>query len=115
MRISDWSSDVCSSDLKGEMPAAERGSPRQEREDPPKIGRGEETAAGEGPRRRGMFDGFRPAPATARGQGDKPKRGMFDGLKLSAERTPTRGQAVARGADRTRDRDYARGVARGAR
>src|SRR3546814_17332490 len=80
------------------MPAAERGSAPQEREDPEKIGRGEETAAGEGPRRRGMFDGFRPAPATDRGQGDKPKRGMFDGLKLSAERTPTRGQAVDRGA-----------------
>src|SRR3546814_1931183 len=168
MRISDWSSDGCSSDLfaddrqltrtlgrerakdmasyygrdpdqdartfadrrglsgeirlaepperaKGEMPAAERGSPRQEREDPQKIGRGEETAAGEGPRRRGMFDGFRPAPATDRGQGDKPKRGMFDGLKLSAERTPTRGQAVDRGADRPQDRDYARAVERVAR
>src|SRR3546814_14592513 len=62
-----------------------------------------------------MFDGFRPAPATDRGQVDKPKRGMFDGLKLSAERTPTRGQAVDRGADRTQDRDYARAVERVAR
>src|SRR3546814_3837579 len=40
---------------------------------------------------------------------------MFDGLKLSAERTPTRGQAVDRGADRTQDRDYARAVERVAR
>src|SRR3546814_18662784 len=55
---------------KGEMPAAERGSPRQEREDPPTIGRGEETAAGEGTRRRGRFAGFRPPPATHRGRGD---------------------------------------------
>src|SRR3546814_17088609 len=62
-----------------------------------------------------MVDGFRAAPATDRGQGDKPKRGMFDGLKLSAERTPTRGQAVDRGADRTQDRDYARAVERVAR
>ena len=97
-------------------PRAERGSPRQEREGPRKIGRGEETAAGEGSRRRGMFDNFRPAserpaPATDRGQGDKPKRGMFDGLKLSAERTPARGQA----AYRTQDRDYARAVERVAR
>src|SRR3546814_1203268 len=78
---------------KGEMPAAERGSPRQEREDPQKIGRGEETAAGEGPRRRGMFEGFRQAPATDRGQGEKPKRGMFDGLKLLAERRPKGGRS----------------------
>src|SRR3546814_3938681 len=62
-----------------------------------------------------MFDGFRPAPATDRGQGDKPKRGMFDWFKLSAERTPTRGQAVDRGADRTQDRDYSRAVERVAR
>ncbi|WP_327753225.1 Ti-type conjugative transfer relaxase TraA (plasmid) [Sphingobium sp. SJ10-10] len=100
--------------------AAERGSSRQEREDPRKIDRGEETAAGEGPRRRGMFDGFRPAserpsPATDRGQGDKPKRGMFDGLKLSVARTPARGQAADRSADRTQDRDYARAVERVAR
>src|SRR3546814_21022955 len=73
------------------------------------------TAAGEGPRRRGMFDGFRPAPATERGQGDKPKRGMFDGLKLSAERPPTSGQAVERGADSTHAGDYARAVERVAR
>src|SRR3546814_7604184 len=62
-----------------------------------------------------LFRSFRPAPATDRGQGDKPKRGMFDGLKLPAERTPTRGQAVDRGADRTQDRDYARAVERVAR
>src|SRR3546814_18373635 len=62
-----------------------------------------------------MFDGCRPSPATGRGQGYKPKRGMFDWLKLAAERTPTRGQAVDRGADRTQDRDYARSVERVAR
>ncbi|ARR57742.1 Ti-type conjugative transfer relaxase TraA (plasmid) [Rhizorhabdus wittichii DC-6] len=100
--------------------AAERGSSRVPNEDPRKIGRGEEAAAGEGPRRRGMFDGFRPAterpaPAADRDQGDKPKRGMFDGLKLSAERTPARGQAADRGADRAQDRDYARAVERVAR
>ena len=102
---------------------AKRGSPRQEREDPRQIGRGEETAAGEGPRRRGMFDGFRPAserpaPATDRGQGEGRKRGMFDGLKLSAERTlaPRQvAQAADRGADRAQDRDYARAVERVAR
>src|SRR3546814_15947887 len=62
-----------------------------------------------------LFDGFRPSPETDRGQGDKTKSGMFDGLKLSAERAPTRGQAVDRGADRTQDRDYARAVERVAR
>ena len=100
--------------------AAVRGSSRVPHEDPRKIGRGEETAAGEGPRRRGMFDGLRPAserpaPAADRGQGEKPKRGMFDGLKLSAERTPAQGQAADLGADRGQDRDYARAVERVAR
>ncbi len=101
-------------------PAAERGSSRVPHEDPRKIDRGEETAAGEGPRRRGMFDNFRPAserpaPAADRSQGEKPKRGMFDGLKLSAERTPAPGQAADRGADRAQDRDYVRAVERVAR
>src|SRR3546814_11599835 len=62
---------------KGEMPAAERGSPRQEREDPQKIARGERTAPAESPRRRGMLDAFRPARATDHAKGAKPNSGML--------------------------------------
>src|SRR3546814_14165595 len=65
---------------KGEMPAAERGSPRPEREDPRTLGRGQATAAGAGPRRRGMFDGFPPAPATATRTEHKHKHGTVTGV-----------------------------------
>src|SRR3546814_13140871 len=116
MRISDWSSDGCSSDLfaddrqltrtlgrepakdmasdygrdpdqdartfadrrglsgeirfaepperaKGEMPAAERGSPPQDSAEPTTIGRGEQARDGEGRRRGGPDHGLRTDPA----------------------------------------------------
>src|SRR3546814_10698931 len=89
MRISGGSSDVCSSGL---------GTMRQMGEDPRTVrdagdrGAGAGQAAAERQPRRGMFDGFRPAPqrtapeSTPAGEREKaaPKRGMFDGLKLSA-------------------------------
>src|SRR3546814_5179438 len=71
---------------------------RQMGEDPLTVrdagdrGAGAGQAAAERQPRRGMFDGFRPAPqrpapeSTPAGEREKaaPKRGMFDGLKLSA-------------------------------
>ncbi len=82
-------------------------------------GAGEAKAAGEGRLRRGMFDNFRPAPerpapATDRGQGERPKRGMFDGLKLSAE--PAKGaERTPALPDRGQDRTFARAVERTSR
>ncbi len=108
-----------------ERSAVERGSPRQGRKDPRENGRGQAGTAGEGPRRGGMFDNFRPAserpsaPISAgdRGQGEGRKRGMFDGLRLSAELSRPRSPAKSaeRGQDRTHNRDYARAVERVAR
>ncbi|ARR57586.1 Ti-type conjugative transfer relaxase TraA (plasmid) [Rhizorhabdus wittichii DC-6] len=101
----------------GERSAAERGSSREMREDPRRIGRGDEKAAGEGPRR-GMFDGLKLQPserahpaAPERDRGDKPKRGMFDGLKLDT----TQARAAPARADRGEDRDYRRAVERASR
>ncbi|WP_327754354.1 Ti-type conjugative transfer relaxase TraA (plasmid) [Sphingobium sp. SJ10-10] len=81
-------------------------------------GAGDAKAAAERQPRRGMFDGFRPAPepktAAERAQGDKPKRGMFDGLKLSAE--PARGaERTPVSPDRSQDRTFARAVERTSR
>jgi hypothetical protein len=82
-------------------------------------GAGEAKAAAERQPRRGMFDGFRPAPerlapAAERGQGEKPKRGMFDGLKLSAEPAKGAERPLAR-ADRGEDRAFTRVVERASR
>lgn len=80
---------------------------------------GEAKAAAERQPRRGMFDGFRPAPehpapAAERDQGDRPKRGIFDGLKLSAE--PAKGaERPPSRADRGEDRAFTRAVERASR
>src|SRR3546814_17691773 len=111
MRISDWSSDVCSSDLfadrrglsgeirfaepperaTGEMPAAERGTPRQEREAPQKIGRGEESAAGDGPRLTGRLDRFRPQTCRDPRQGDTTHHRLVTRLALPPRGAPPTG------------------------
>ncbi len=107
-----------------EILAPRAGTSRQMGEDSsaPDIGggrgAGEAKAAAERQPRRGMFDGFRPAPepktAGERGQGDKPKRGMFDGLKLSAE--PAKGaERTPALPDRGQDRTFARAVERTSR
>ena len=107
-----------------EILAPRAGTSRQMGEDSraPDIGggrgAGEAKAAAERQPRRGMFDGFRPAPepktAAERAQGDKPKRGMFDGLKLSAE--PARGaERTPALPDRGQDRTFARAVERTSR
>ena len=82
-------------------------------------GAGEAKAAAERQPRRGMFDGFRPAPehpapAAERGQGDRPKRGMFDGLKLSAEPAKGAERSPAR-AEGGEDRAFTRAVERASR
>lgn len=113
-----------------EILAPRAGTSRQMGEDsrPPNIGgdrgAGEVKAVAEREPRRGMFDGFRPAPerpapaqksVTDRGQaerGDKPKRSMFDGLKLfAAPKAPT----LAKAAERGQDRPYVQAVERVAR
>jgi len=107
-----------------EILAPRAGTSRQMGEDSrsPDIGggrdAGEAKAAAERQPRRGMFDGFRPAPepktAAERAQGDKPKRGMFDGLKLSAE--PAKGaERTPALPDRGQDRTFARAVERTSR
>lgn len=104
------------------------GTMRQMGEDPRTVrdagdrGAGEAKAAAERQPRRGMFDGFRPAPQrpapepTPVGEREKaaPRRGMFDGLKLSA--APAKGAERAPvPADRGQGRDYARAVERASR
>ena len=104
------------------------GTMRQMGEDPRTVrdagdrGAGEAKAAAERHPRRGMFDGFRPAPErpapepTPAGEREKaaPRRGMFDGLKLSA--APLKGAERAPvPADRGQGRDYARAVERASR
>ncbi|AGH51951.1 conjugal transfer protein TraA [Sphingomonas sp. BHC-A] len=104
------------------------GTMRQMGEDPRTVrdagdrGAGAGQAAAERQPRRGMFDGFRPAPqrpapeSTPAGEREKaaPKRGMFDGLKLSA--APLKGAERAPvPADRGQGRDYARAVERASR
>ena len=104
------------------------GTMRQMGEDPRTVrdagdrGAGAGQAAAERQPRRGMFDGFRPAPQrsaperTPAGEREKvaPKRGMFDGLKLSA--APLKGAERAPvPADRGQGRDYARAVERASR
>ena len=104
------------------------GTMRQMGEDPRTVrdagdrGAGAGRAAAERQPRRGMFDGFRPAPQrpapepTPAGEREKaaPRRGMFDGLKLSA--APLKGAERAPvPADRGQGRDYARAVERASR
>ena len=104
------------------------GTMRQMGEDPRTVrdagdcGAGAGQAAAERQPRRGMFDGFRPAPQrpapepTPAGEREKaaPRRGMFDGLKLSA--APLKGAERAPvPADRGQGRDYARAVERASR
>ncbi|MCF8709213.1 Ti-type conjugative transfer relaxase TraA [Rhizorhapis sp. SPR117] len=111
-------------DPRIEILAPRAGSSRQMGEDSRSIdrGAGEAKAAAERQPRRGIFDGFRPAPQrpapepTPAREREKaaPKRGMFDGLKLSAE--PAKGAERAPAlADRGHDRTFARAVERASR
>ncbi len=106
-------------DPRIEILAPRAGSSRQMGEDSRSIdrGAGEAKAAAERQPRRGMFDGFRPAPEptpTREREKAAPKRGMFDGLKLSAE--PAKGAERAPAlADRGHDRTFARAVERASR
>jgi hypothetical protein len=104
-----------------EILAPRAGTSRQMGEDPARRywrrpRRWRAKAAAERQPRRGMFDGFRPAPepeAGERGQGDKPKRGMFDGLRCRPSRR--RARSARRRPDRGQDRTFARAVERTSR